>query len=70
MSVTANKSRLANVTRELSNQWKETKQSWQDTRSAEFERDYLQELVSQVDASMDVLDQLERILNRIRKDCE
>ena len=70
MSVVANKARLAAVTQELSRQWKESKESWRDTRSADFERDYLQELVAQVDASMEVLDQLERILNRIRKDCE
>jgi hypothetical protein len=70
VSLVSNKARLATVTRDLSNQWKETRESWQDARAAEFEQKYLQELVAQVDASLEVLEQLDRILNRIRKDCE
>jgi hypothetical protein len=70
MSLSANGKRLAVLTRELSNQWQMTKDYWKDAKSQEFERQYLEELVSSVDTAVTVIEQLDKLVARIRSDCE
>ena len=43
MSLSANRSRLAATTKELSLRWGETKNYWRDAKSREFERRYVEE---------------------------
>jgi len=66
----ATRSRLAAVTRELSDHWLETKNYWRDAKSAEFERRYLQELLVRVDRAVAVIEKLDAVLEKVRKDCE
>lgn len=66
----ANGSRLEAITRELWVQWQQTRQSWADDKSREFEQKYLQELVQSVDKSVAVIEQLDKLLTRIKRDCE
>ena len=44
MSLSANKSQLAAITKELSGHWQQTQEYWKDSKSQEFERKYLDEL--------------------------
>lgn len=66
----ANGTRVAGATRELWLQWQDTKNYWRDTKSQEFEAQYLSELVATVDKSVAVIEQLDKLLTKIRKDCE
>jgi hypothetical protein len=66
----ANGSRLEAITRELWVQWQQTRQSWADDKSREFEQKYLEELVQSVDKSVAVIEQLDKLLTRIKRDCE
>jgi hypothetical protein len=66
----ANGTRLAGATRELWLQWQDTKNYWRDAKSQEFEAHYLSELVATVDKSVAVIEQLDKLLSKIRKDCE
>ena len=70
MSLSANKSRLASSTKELSLKWSETKNYWADARSQEFEQKYIQELQASVDAALGVIDELDKLTAKIRSDCE
>jgi hypothetical protein len=70
MSVTANKARLVALTRTLSLQWQETKNYWHDEKSQEFERKYMAQLLHEVDKAAAICDQLDRIMNEARSDCE
>ena len=70
MSLSANRTSLATVTKELSIHWQETKESWKDAKSQEFERQYLDELFDSVDTAVAVMDQLDKILNKIRTECD
>lgn len=70
MSMTANKSRLAGLTKELLLKWAETKESWQDAKSVEFERQYIAELAADVDSAAAVIEQLDRLLLKLKSDCE
>ena len=48
----------------------QAKEQWQDVKSAEFERKYLDELISSVDAAMSTMDQLNKVLAKMKADCE
>ena len=66
----ANGTRLTAITKELWNQWQQTKHYWKDSRSEEFEQKYLAELVAGVDKTVTVIEQLDKLLGKIRRDCE
>lgn len=70
MSLSANRIRLAMTTKELSANWKETKEYWRDAKSREFEKKFLDELFDGVDTAGGVMEQLDKLLNKIRTDCE
>ena len=66
----ANGTRLEGITKELMGQWQQTRQYWCDAKSAEFEHKYLDELFASVDKAVGVIEQLDKLLTKIRKDCE
>ena len=70
MSMSGNKGRLTGLTREISLEWEETKNYWRDARSAEFDRKYMVELSDHVSRAMLVLEQLEELLKKVRRECE
>ncbi len=66
----ASGSRLEALTRELRLQWQQTRQYWDDNKSREFEQKYLQELFAGVDRTVTVIEQLDKLLSKIKRDCE
>jgi hypothetical protein len=68
--VSGNGSKLLALTRALSQQWRQTKEHWRDAKSQEFERRYLEELMAGVDRAATAMGQLEKLIAKIRKDCE
>ncbi len=66
----ASTARLAAVTKDLWAKWQFTRDSWADAKSLEFERKYLQELNASVDKTVAVMEELEKLLNKIKADCE
>ena len=62
--------KLSAVTRVLSSQWQQTKESWKDAKCDEFERQYLEELFTSVDKAVGIMDQVEKLVAKIRSDCE
>ena len=70
MSMSVSKTRLAAITRELSNQWAQTRDYWQDARSQEFERQYIELLTSNVEKAVTVMEELDKVMTKIRNDCE
>ena len=63
-------SRLAAMTNQLSNEWQRTREQWKDAKCEEFDRQYIQELLSSVDKAVTVMEQLDKLVNKIRSDCE
>ncbi|HXS68852.1 MAG TPA: hypothetical protein VN761_08410 [Candidatus Polarisedimenticolia bacterium] len=70
MSLGGSKARLTGLTKELSLKWEETKNSWRDAKAQEFERKYLQELFLGVDKTIGVVEKLDELLKKVKKDCE
>ncbi len=68
--MSAGGARLGAVTKELWVQWQQTKESWQDAKAEEFERRFLSELFSSVDRTVNVIDQLDKLMAKVKHDCE
>lgn len=66
----ANGTRLTAITKELWAHWQQTRHYWRDAKSEQFEHKYLEELVSSVDKTVTVIEQLDKLISKIRKDCE
>ena len=66
----ASRSRLEAITKELRLQWQQTKEHWTDAKSLEFEQRFLQELFVSVDRSVSAIEQLDKLITKIKKDCE
>ena len=68
--MSGNGAKLMALTQQLSIQWEQTKAYWRDEKCEEFERKYLQELVASVDRAVTVIEQLDKLVKKIRSDCE
>ena len=68
--MSASGGKLSAVTKVLSSQWQQTKESWKDAKAQEFERQYLDELFTSVDKAVGIMDQVEKLVTKIRSDCE
>mgnify|MGYP001769894653 CR=1 FL=1 len=62
--------RLSGITKELRAQWQDTKSYWRDDRCQQFEHKYLEELFASVDRAVTVMEQLDKLLTKIKQDCE
>lgn len=70
MSLNATKSRLGALSKDLLGRWAQTRETWSDAKGREFEQHYMDALQSGVNTALANIDTLERILSKIRHDCE
>lgn len=70
MSLQTNKGRLIGLSRELMRSWQETQDVWRDQKSRDFDKTYMQPLFDAVDNAAVAMDDLEKVLQKLRKDCE
>ena len=68
--MSAGGARLEALTKDLRMQWLQTKEYWSDAKSAEFEHKYLEELFASVERAVLVIDQIDKVILKIKKDCE
>jgi Cdc6-like AAA superfamily ATPase len=66
----AHGTKMTAITRELWNQWMTTKESWQDAKAVEFEKKYLEDLLASVNKAVIVIEELDKLTSKIKKDCE
>lgn len=62
--------RLGALTKDLAHRWQRTRESWRDAKADEFQRQYLEELHASVDKAIQVIEQLDKLMAKIRSDCE
>ena len=70
MSISSNGKLVMSATKELWLRWEETKNYWQDAKSNEFEQRYLLELQSSIDRALPIFADLDKLIDKIRSDCE
>ena len=68
--MSASQNRLIGLTNSLRTEWEQTKHHWNDAKSREFEQRFLTELFSSVNQTVAHIESLERVLAKIRQDCE
>ena len=68
--MTTSQNQLISLTNSLRAEWEQTKQQWSDAKSREFEQRFLTELFSGVSQTVTHIESLERVLAKIRQDCE
>lgn len=68
--MSAAQNRLAGLTNELKIEWEQTKHYWNDAKSHEFEQRFINELVPAVNQAIVTIESLERVLAKLRQDCE
>jgi hypothetical protein len=70
MNLQSDKSILLKVSKDLAVNWTQTKDSWNDVKSQEFQRNYLEPLESNITMAISVIEKLDKLLTKVRKDCE
>ena len=70
MSLNSNRSRIAGLSRELLRSWQETQEVWRDQKGREFDKVYMQPLFDAVENAGLAVDDLEKLLKKLRNDCE
>ena len=70
MSTKGSASNLVQAVKELSIEWQITKDYWRDVKSAEFEKNYIAPLPDHMVRALGVMEELDAILKKVRKDCE
>ena len=70
MNISGDGKVLAAATREFWRRWLEAKTHWRDTKSDEFERQFLAELVAVVERTGPAFDRLDKVVATIREECE
>jgi len=70
MSIKGSASGLAQAVKDLSLNWQQTKTSWHDVKSDEFEKKYIEVLPALVAQATSVIDEIDLLLRKIRRDCE
>ena len=70
MSTKASIGKISKSTKALMVGWSETRHRWRDTKALEFEKKYIEPLPQAVEAAVKVMNELDKVLGKIRKDCE
>ena len=60
---------LAMLTKDLSLRWERTMDYWHDAKSLEFERKYIELLRDNVEKTIPVIEELDKIVMKARSDC-
>jgi len=61
---------LAAALQNLNIAWQEVRGHWRDVKCAEFEERYLKELPSRTTQASMVIAEIEKILKKVKNDCE
>jgi hypothetical protein len=70
MSLVASKTRLLAITRELGHHWEHARDYWKDAKAEEFDQKYMKELFNSVQNAVEVIEELDKLVSKVRKDCE
>ena len=70
MSARASAVKLTKSTKVFMQSWDQDKGYWSDGRQREFEKEYIESLPDDVSAAIRVIEEIDKILTRARRDCE
>ena len=70
MSVKSTRGTINKAVRDLNVNWQQCKNYWNDVKSKEFEEKYIAPLPDAVTATSSIIDEIDKVLRKIKRDCE
>jgi len=70
MSLHTSRARLSGLSKDLNHTWKETENQWRDQKRAEFDETYMRPLFDSIENAVVAMEDLDKILKKLREDCE
>ena len=70
MSLHSNRARLSGLSKELNRSWQETQTHWRDQKRNEFDETYIRPLFESIENAIVAMEDLDKVLKKIRQDCE
>ena len=70
MNVRGSASNLVQATKDMVNEWEQTKSYWRDVKADEFAHQYLSPLPDSVARARAAMEEIEKLLRKVREDCE
>ncbi len=70
MSVKSCRGALARSFRDLQMVWSQTESAWRDVKAREFKERYIAPLPDALNSASSIIEELDIVLNKIRRDCE
>jgi hypothetical protein len=68
--MSASGTRLTALTKDLLIRWRQTREHWRDAKAREFEERYMLQLESTVNSAITGIANLEKVIRRVKDDCE
>jgi hypothetical protein len=70
MSVKSSRGSLAKAVRDLHVSWHQTQNYWRDDKAKEFDEKYITPLPDAINSASSIIEELDQILTKIKRDCE
>ena len=70
MSAVTSKARLAGLRKRLVADWEQTRSTWTDDKAREFHQRHMVELIAEMEKTLTALDNLEKLMQQVKDDCE
>ena len=70
MNLAGSRNQLMVVTKQLAAQWQQARNYWLDAKGQEFDARYVEALQSNVSAAFAAIEKLDRVIAKVRSDCE
>jgi hypothetical protein len=70
MSARSSAVKLTKATKQFLASWQQVKNYWRDQKSREFEKKYIETLPDDITAAAKVIEEIDKILTKARRDCD
>jgi hypothetical protein len=70
VSLNVSRNQLIAITKDLHNNWEATRGLWRDQKAAEFEQRYMRDIESAVSTAVNVMQELDDVIQQVKRDCE
>lgn len=70
MSARSSAVKLTKATKSFLQAWERSKAHWQDRKRQEFDKDYIESLPDDISAAVRVIEEIDKIITKARRDCE
>ena len=70
MSAKGSANKISKTTKQFLASWDQVRSYWRDVKSQEFEKQFIEPLPEDIAGAMRVIEEIDKILTKARRDCE